>query len=601
MQLIGAVSGEVSPSSFNVVLTAPNIGRGTYVKIQHEEYGWVLAKLGDIKRSLNVAGEEIVSAKAYTVGYLEDGLIKFPKTPFKPKERVYLADEELITSVLGLRKGKTGSIYLGVLDGCKIPVYLDLNKTIRKHVSVLAMTGAGKSYTVGVILEELLKNDVPIVIVDPHGEYSSLKYENDDYDNMMAFGVKPTSYAKKIVEYTTNPNTNPEAKKISLRLNFTAEELSQIMPVKLADKQKLILYNALRNLEGSDYSLDDLIHMVSQDKEKDKWKIISVLESMKNVGIFDGEELTEKDLVRHGRASIIDLKGSDPWVQQLVVARIARDLFNAVKMKAVPAFFFLIEEAHNFCPERGFGEAISSDILRTIASEGRKFGMHLCVVSQRPAKVDKNVLSQCNTQIILKVTNPNDLRAISHSIEGFTSGLEEEIKQLVVGQAIVVGEAVEQPITVNIRARETRHVGAVEAKGKERKPKTSCGDEEKNVEKNVRREDVEEIEAVDLDVDGLMSEESVEEEEELPPLPTKNKVKPTPIQEKIKPPKGFTEEKSESIPPEEDRHDIKIKGTEYPKEKPKNKSLKNKLIRLFLKSEEEMKREAEKKKSRGRH
>jgi len=66
----------------------------------------------------------------------------------------------------------------------------------------------------------------------------------------------------------------------------------------------------------------------------------------------------------------------------------------------------VIEEAHNYCPERNFGEKKSSKILRTIASEGRKFGLGLCVVSQRPARLDKSVLSQCSTQIIMKQQIP---------------------------------------------------------------------------------------------------------------------------------------------------------------------------------------------------
>jgi DNA helicase HerA-like ATPase len=74
-------------------------------------------------------------------------------------------------------------------------------------------------------------------------------------------------------------------------------------------------------------------------------------------------------------------------------------------MDKIPPFMLVVEEAHNFCPERGFEKAISSNIMRTIASEGRKFGLGMMVISQRPARVDKNVISQCNTQIILRVTN----------------------------------------------------------------------------------------------------------------------------------------------------------------------------------------------------
>lgn len=466
MQLLGTLHGEVTPTEFSILLSNYSTGRGTYVKINHEEYGWVLARVSDIKRYINNKGEETVIAKAYTVGYKQDGIVKIPKIPFRPSERVYSADGELIMGILGLKKSKADNIYIGLLDGCNIPVYLDLNKTIGKHVSVLAMTGAGKSYTVGVILEELLKNDVPVVIIDPHGEYSSLRYENDDYDAMLLYGVKPRSYAKEITEYTTNIITNSNARKLTLRSRFALEELSEIMPVKLGDKQKLILYNALRRLEHQEYTMQDLINAVRLERGREKWKVINALEALRNSGIFEGKPIAEKEIVKNGHVSIIDLKGAEPQIQQLVVAKISKDLFNSIKLGHIQPFFFLIEEAHNFCPERGFGDTLSSQIIRTIASEGRKFGLHLCVVSQRPARVDKNVISQCNTQIILKVTNPNDLRAIGQSIEGFTSGMENEIKQLSIGQALIVGECVEQPITVNIRARETRHVSAVGAKGK---------------------------------------------------------------------------------------------------------------------------------------
>ena len=566
MQLIGTISGEVSPSNFNILLSASGVGRGAFVQINHEEYGWVLAKISDLKRSLSNSGEEVALAKAYTIGYKQDGVVKFPKTPFKPNDRVYSADGEIIINVIGLRKNKTGNIYLGVLDGARIPVYIDLNKTIRKHVSVLAMTGAGKSYTVCVILEELLKNDIPVVIIDPHREYSSLRYENDDYEPMLAYGVKPASYASKITEYTTSPLTNPDAERLTLKMRFSMDEISEILPVKLADKQKVILYNALHHLEGQEYGINDLINAVRMEKGKDKWKVINVLETLAATGLFDEKPVSEKDLVKPGHASIIDLKGSEPWVQQLVVTRIAKELFAAMKLNQLPAFFFLVEEAHNFCPERGFGEATSSEILRTIASEGRKFGLHLCVVSQRPARVDKNVLSQCNTQIILKVTNPNDLRAIGQSIEGFTSGMESDIKQLSVGQALVVGECVEQPIVVNIRARESKHIGAVEAKGK-------------NVEAEKKPMPAGKVKPIFEDGKEFQSEEGASRDKK----ELIKKIKPVFIKEKEpQEQKEAKEAKSKDEGKDKEKKDASMA--------PKKKSFSDRIVGIFLKDKEEMKK-----------
>jgi len=69
------------------------------------------------------------------------------------------------------------------------------------------------------------------------------------------------------------------------------------------------------------------------------------------------------------------------------------------------------------------------------------------------------VISQCNTQIILRVTNPNDLRALSKGIEGMSSELEEDIKRLPPGTAMLVSNEIEHPVTVKIRPRKSRHGG----------------------------------------------------------------------------------------------------------------------------------------------
>lgn len=122
-----------------------------------------------------------------------------------------------------------------------------------------------------------------------------------------------------------------------------------------------------------------------------------------------------------------------------------------------PPFIMILEEAHNFCPQQGY--AVSTESLINVASEGRKFGFGLCIVTQRPARVDKNLLSQCNTQIILKVTNTNDLKAITASVEGISQGATEEIQRLAVGEALVMGGNIALPIYVQIRIRKSRHGG----------------------------------------------------------------------------------------------------------------------------------------------
>ena len=78
-------------------------------------------------------------------------------------------------------------------------VYLDLNKLLTKHLAVLAKSGSGKSFFSGVLLEELLERNIPVVVIDPHGEYSSLKYPSEVKEN--DFEIKPKEFLKHVQEY----------------------------------------------------------------------------------------------------------------------------------------------------------------------------------------------------------------------------------------------------------------------------------------------------------------------------------------------------------------------------------------------------------------
>jgi DNA helicase HerA-like ATPase len=197
------------------------------------------------------------------------------------------------------------------------------------------------------------------------------------------------------------------------------------------------------------------------------------LESLVEIGLFSGTPTLIGELLRPGRAAVIDMTGVVPELQAMIVSRLLTDIFEARKRGMVSPGMVVIEEAHNYIPERESGNAASTNIIRNIAAEGRKFGLGLMVITQRPARVDKNVISQCNTQIIMRVTNPNDLKALSKGLEGMTSELEEEIKRLPPGVAMLVSNEIERPVTVSIRPRKSRHGGVstqIVSKGDKSKP-----------------------------------------------------------------------------------------------------------------------------------
>lgn len=446
--IVGKISGKTTTISFKFLVEA-DVKKFDFVQVYHPNYDYVLCQIVELEMD-----EDKTLASCNIIGYKDkDNKIRQIRMPFKPQTEVLLAEDDFIRDIIQINE-KDGA-YIGKLEGKNIQIYLDLSKLLTKHVAVLAKSGSGKSYTVGVLLEEIMEKNVPLIIIDPHGEYSSLKYANDDKNDistMSRYGIKPKRYTRYVKEYGFIDDLNP----LKLNDDLKSQELIHLLPTKLSSAQLAILYNSIKNLKKIDFT--NLILELEIEESPAKYNIISVVDHLKSFNLFSLNYTPYNELVQPGRCSIVNLKGIPPEAQEIVVYKLLKDLFEQRKINKIPPFFVVLEEAHNYCPERGFGESKSSKILRTVASEGRKFGLGLCVISQRPARLDKSVLSQCTTQIILKVTNPNDLRAVINSVEGITSESEKEIQNLPIGSALLTG-VVDMPLFVGIRPRKTKHGG----------------------------------------------------------------------------------------------------------------------------------------------
>lgn len=477
---VGLIYGDVGSTKFNFTVDGHNLRKFDYVAAPHEE-GYVLAQVMDIKGYSDLRFEDAItiksngsvppiksdiSAYAEVIGFRDkEGHLQAPRSPFEAGARIMLAHEDLIRHVLGLHADKENGAYVGLLKGHDLPVYLNIDSLVQKHICILAKTGGGKSYACGVLIEELLKKKIPLVIIDTHGEYISLGKPNKDKKdtkNMEKFGVKPNDYSSQIVTYSPLAAGGEGAAHLTLNgMNLEGREILDLLQAKLSGPQIAVLYQTIKELKEFKkiYSIRDIIEAVERSKSNARWNVIASLESLDSIGVFAEKGTATNDLVQKGKCSIINMRGVPPDIQDVVVARLTGELFNDRKAGKIPPFLCVVEEAHNYCPEHGVGHAVSSQMLRTVASEGRKFGMGLCVVSQRPAKIDKNIISQCNTNIILKVTNPNDLKAIIQSVEGLTSQTYDEIQRLPIGVALISGASIQIPILVEIRTRETDHGG----------------------------------------------------------------------------------------------------------------------------------------------
>ncbi|NLK25119.1 MAG: ATP-binding protein [Euryarchaeota archaeon] len=470
----GIIYGNVGTTSFNVSVTGP-MEKMEYLQVEHEQFGWVLGQVMDIERKTNLSlegakqiaqGEEVnieeeVTAVVNILGYRDDrGLLQMPRTPFRAGQPVFKAKDDVIREVIGLEDKTSTGAYLGLLFGHDIRVEVDINSMVQKHVSILAKTGGGKSFLCGNLIEELMKHQVTTVIIDPHGEYGSMREEGAPPIGERDFQVEPRGYADQIIEFASDTSINPLANPLKFTLaNIEPRDLLGLTGIKNGRTYLNALRKAVDMIKSvkEEYSLRDIIRVLDADEEANNAALISELEYLDEIKIFAPSGTMMNDLVVKGKTTIINLKGTPPDIAELIVSRIGTALFELRKIDLIPPMMLVMEEAHNFCPQ--VGTVASSRILHTIAAEGRKFGLGLTIISQRAAKIDKNVLSQCNTQMILKVTNPNDLRAITASVEGLTAGMADEIQRLPIGVALIVGGNIQMPLFVEVRPRESRHGG----------------------------------------------------------------------------------------------------------------------------------------------
>lgn len=454
--ILGRIIGRSSTIEFKFLITG-NAKKFQYVQALSQE-NFVLGQIIEIEK------EKDAIAHCIVLGYRDvSGVLRGLRFPFEQGIEVLEAETDFIKGVLGLKEDRLFA-YIGNLDGHDdIRIHLDINKLLTKHICILAKSGSGKSYLVGVLLEELLEKNVPIIVIDPHGEYNTLKLPNDnkmDTEKLEKAGLKTIGYLKKIIEFSPDIETNTDSRALRLDVtNLTPNELIKMLPGKLTSMQLGTLYASLSYINSSKIDLNELLMALELQESNAKWTLINIIEYLQKLNLFSETPTKINEIAQSGKLSIINLRGVQQDIQEVIVYKLLNDLFLQRKKGNIPPFFLVIEEAHNYIPERNFGESKSSGVIRQIFSEGRKFGLGACLVSQRPSRVDKSAISQCSTQIILKTTNPNDVRAIASSVEGITQETENEITNLSIGTALVTG-IVDMPLLVSIRPRKTRHGGS---------------------------------------------------------------------------------------------------------------------------------------------
>ncbi len=461
------ISGPEGPSTrkFSFVINPGNVvKRGQFVQLDSEE-GKLIGRVSDVYKTnryfmrpeavkeyessgkrmdsiFPVSDWEYLVADVQSLGvHHKDGGFGSSLFPPSPGTKVNGPDPGLLSGFFGLDSGGLG---IGKLQHHDVEARINPTRLLQKHLAILAISGAGKSFLSSVILEELLdrkpeQGQIATVIIDTHGEYASFA---DDPSYSARTRVFPVSDIR-----------------IGLS-DMSPGQLNEFLP-KLSFPQKRELFRVMRGMKKG-FGMSDLMKAIEGDegmKSVIRDSLLASLEELRGSGLFGvSTRPSLDDLARQGGLSVIDLSDTtDLFKKQVIVTHFARKLFDARRRDMVPPFLLVVEEAHQFAPERMREEhAISKGVITLITREGRKFNASLCLISQRPIQLSTTALSQCNTHVILRVTNPYDLDHIGKSSEGINQSVLNQISSLPVGSGLIVGEAVNFPLFVRVRKRKSR-------------------------------------------------------------------------------------------------------------------------------------------------
>jgi len=443
------------------------------------ERGLVPASSSDeriVEADLFGEGEWVHGASGEWELRFERGVSTYPL----PQQTVYLTPKAELRFIYGKAKGAVVQLGQHVGSG-GTPCLADLNELLGKHTAVLGSTGAGKSGTIAAIIHSILergdKNSYEkwkprIIILDPHGEYGTAfadhtKLSSDDGTLSLPYWLLNFQETVALLIGKTEFVATSQANIVKSALMAAREEGAQQLGLDA---------NSITVDSPVPYKLSTLKAKIDADKPPQASKqdshnsILQKLEVLMtdarlrfmmaewNDGGNDPFPVVIKQLTGDGpQPRIVDLSGVPNEVAGVSSAVIARTLFNLKIWQTQPEresdpVLLVCEEAHRYVPNRGEAQyEAAQEAIRRIAKEGRKYGVGLLLVSQRPSEVEATVLSQCNSWIVLRITNDADREHVRSILPDSMSGLTKMLSGLRRQEAIFVGQAAMLPSRILIR------------------------------------------------------------------------------------------------------------------------------------------------------
>ena len=370
-----------------------------------------------------------------------------------------------------------------------IDVYMDASAFFGRHTAILGQSGSGKSWTVTSLIQSAMRSmpETHIILMDMHGEYSDKEVDGIkssspfDAARVRCLNAQDIEFPYWLLAYSELCEliTDPADDNASIQISVLR---SLLIRLKRETNEHLNLGHITVDSPVY-YSLEDLIDLIKKanvetsDFGKTKSplfgkfdQVLVRLGSLLNDTRYDflmkpktrnsTESLTDlmQDLVGLGEpranVTVLDLSAVPFDVVPMVTAQIGRlayefNFWNPL-CREFP-LYLVCEEAHEYIPREDiprYREARRS--MERIAKNGRKYGVGLCVVSQRPHDVSETVLAQCSSYICLRISNPDDQEYVRSMVPEAVRGTFAALTSLAKGEAVALGEAVPMPVRFRV-------------------------------------------------------------------------------------------------------------------------------------------------------
>ena len=461
--------------------------------------------LEDVIASVNLCNVTMVGTFFIKLGANRNNIFKRAINTYPEiNSNAYLAEGDALAIIMNSLDNESADTEEKLVIGkyasnSDVAAILDGNKFFQRHACIVGSTGSGKSFTVANILEKA--NKLPytnIVVYDLHGEYTQLSYAEQikitDENGGLHIPLWFFNYEEihsLFIESSEGTSTNQRAAVIDYILKSKKQYIENNMSgisseIVTADTPVPFSAHELKDyLEKEDLREDETgeVYKTGDNKGQPKTKkgqyngkltnLIMRLQTKmddKKYGFVFDETDTQKDSYLKifadriigadsgKKVKVIDLSEVPADMLPIVIGIVTRIIYDIQfwmspeKNQTRHPLAIVCDEAHiymaNDTSKMKAVEKKSLEIFEKISKEGRKYGVALVIVSQRPAELNTTIISQCNNIISLKITNDRDKSAVSAMLTDSLVGIVDTLPNLDVGECIAVGDAIKLPVKI---------------------------------------------------------------------------------------------------------------------------------------------------------